>query len=107
MSIRCRGHDSCYQRWGIVLPLLSPTHRQEIAMNLRPLGDRLVVQRFEAEDKTAGGIVPPDSAKNKPQKGKVVAVAAGRMLKAGSRRPLQVKKGDTVLFPAWAGDEFK
>ena len=76
-------------------------------MNLRPLADRLVVQRFEAEETTAGGIVLPDSAKNKPQKGKVVAVGAGRLLKDGSRRPLQVKKGDTVLFTAWAGDEFK
>ena len=76
-------------------------------MKLRPLGDRLVVRRFEAEGKTAGGILLPDSAKNKPQKGKVLAVGNGRLLKNGTRRPLQVKEGDTVLFTAWAGDEFK
>lgn len=76
-------------------------------MKVRPLGDRIVVRRFEAEDKTAGGIVLPDSAKNKPQKGKVLAVGAGKLLKDGSRRGLQVKDGDTILFTAWAGDEFK
>jgi chaperonin GroES len=76
-------------------------------MKLRPLGDRIVVRRSEAEDKTAGGIVLPDSAKNKPQKGKVLAVGAGKLLKDGSRKALQVKEGDTVLFTAWAGDEFK
>jgi chaperonin GroES len=76
-------------------------------MKVRPLGDRIVVRRHEAEDKTAGGIVLPDSAKNKPQKGKILAVGAGRMLKDGTRRGLQVKVGDTVLFTAWAGDEYK
>ncbi len=76
-------------------------------MHVRPLGDRIVVQRFEAETQTAGGILLPDSAKNKPQKGKVLAVGAGKLLKDGTRRPLQVKEGDTVLFTAWAGDEFK
>ncbi|MFO0864518.1 MAG: co-chaperone GroES [Gemmataceae bacterium] len=76
-------------------------------MKLRPLGDRIVVRRSEAEDKTAGGIVLPDSAKNKPQKGKVLAVGAGKLLKDGARKALQVKEGDTVLFTAWAGDEFK
>jgi chaperonin GroES len=76
-------------------------------MKLKPLGDRIVVRRAESEEKTKGGILLPDSAKNKPQRGKVVAVGAGRMLKDGSRRPLQVKEGDTVLFTAWAGDEFE
>jgi chaperonin GroES len=76
-------------------------------MHVRPLGDRLVVQRFEAEEKTSGGLLLPDSAKNKPQKGKVLAVGAGKLLKDGTRRPLQVKEGDIVLFTAWAGDEFK
>lgn len=76
-------------------------------MRLRPLGDRIVVRRFEAEEKTAGGILLPDTAKNKPQRGKVLAVGAGRLLKDGTRRPLQVKEGDTVLFTAWAGDEYK
>jgi chaperonin GroES len=75
-------------------------------MNLKPLGDRLVVRRSASEDKSAGGILLPDAAKNKPQKGEVLAVGAGRLLKDGTRRPLQVKKGDVVLFTAWAGDEF-
>ena len=76
-------------------------------MKVRPLGDRIVVRRHEADEKTAGGIVLPDTAKNKPQKGKILAVGAGRMLKDGTRRGLQVKVGDTVLFTAWAGDEYK
>ena len=76
-------------------------------MNIKPLGDRIVIKRFEAQERTAGGIVLPDSAKNKPQKGTVLAVGPGRMIKDGTRRPLQVKVGDTVLFTNWAGDEFK
>jgi chaperonin GroES len=80
---------------------------EECFMNLKPLGDRIVVQRQAAEEKTAGGILLPDTAKNKPQKGKVLAVGSGKLLKDGSRRPLQVKEGDTVLFTTWAGDEFK
>ena len=76
-------------------------------MNIRPLSDRIVVQRSESQGKTAGGILLPDSAKDKPQRGKVLAVGPGRMLKDGSRRALQVKVGDTVLFTNWAGDEFK
>jgi chaperonin GroES len=76
-------------------------------MKVRPLGDRIVVRRHEAEDKTAGGILLPDSAKDKPQKGKVLAVGPGRLLKDGKRKALQVKEGDTVLFTNWAGDEFK
>ena len=76
-------------------------------MKVRPLGDRIVVRRHEAEEKTAGGIVLPDTAKNKPQKGKILAVGAGKMLKDGTRRGLQVKVGDTVLFTSWAGDEYK
>jgi chaperonin GroES len=76
-------------------------------MNIKPLGDRIVVRREEAEEKTSGGIVLPDSAKNKPQKGTVIAVGPGKMLKDGSRRNLQVKKGDKILFTTWAGDEFK
>ncbi len=76
-------------------------------MKVKPLGDRVVVRRVEAEEKTPGGIVLPDTAKNKPQRGKVEAVGPGRLLKDGSRRPLQVKVGDTVLFTTWAGDEFR
>ena len=76
-------------------------------MNIRPLGDRIVVRRSPSQEKTAGGILLPDSAKNKPQRGKVLAVGTGKMLKDGTRRPLQVKTGDTVLFTTWAGDEYK
>jgi chaperonin GroES len=76
-------------------------------MKIKPLADRIVVQRFAAEDKTSGGILLPDSAKNKPQRGKVLAVGPGRLLKDGTRRSLQVKEGDTVLFTNWAGDEFR
>ena len=76
-------------------------------MKLRPLGDRVIVRRSEARDKTAGGIILPDSAKNKPQKGKILAVGPGRLLKNGNRKKPQVKEGDTVLFTSWAGDEFK
>jgi chaperonin GroES len=76
-------------------------------MNIKPLNDRIVIKRFEAEGKTSGGILLPDSAKNKPQRGEVLAVGPGRVLKDGSRQPLQVKVGDVVLFTNWAGDEFK
>jgi chaperonin GroES len=80
---------------------------EDWTMKIRPLGDRVVVRRAAAQEKTAGGILLPDTAKNKPQKGKVLAVGNGRLLKDGSRRGLQVKEGDTVLFTSWAGDEFK
>ena|SRR5438874_13772484 len=76
-------------------------------MKIKPLGDRIVVRREESSEKTAGGILLPDSAKDKPQKGKVLAAGPGRLMKDGTRRHLQVKEGDTVLFTAWAGDEFK
>jgi chaperonin GroES len=76
-------------------------------MKVRPLGDRIVVRRHQAEDTTAGGILLPDSAKNKPQKGEVLAVGPGKLLKDGTRKPLQVKAGDVVYFTTWAGDEFK
>ncbi len=76
-------------------------------MKLKPLSDRIIVQRSEAQDKTAGGVYLPDAAKNKPQRGKVLAAGPGKILKDGSRRGLQVKEGDTVLFTTWAGDEFK
>ena len=76
-------------------------------MNLKPLGDRVVVAREEAKATTAGGIVLPDTAKDKPQKGKVLAVGDGRITKDGKRRELQVKVGDSVLFTSYAGDELK
>jgi chaperonin GroES len=76
-------------------------------MKLKPIGDRIIVRRDESVEKTKGGIVLPDSAKTKPQRGKVLAVGPGKHDKHGTRRPLQVKEGDTILFTAWAGDEFK
>ena len=76
-------------------------------MKIKPLGDRIVVQRQESQGKTMGGIFLPDSAKDKPQRGKVLAVGPGKMLKDGLRRPLQVKEGDSIIFTTWAGDEFK
>ena len=76
-------------------------------MKIKPLGDRVVIKRFEADEKTAGGILLPDSARNKPQKGKVISVGPGKLNKDGKYTPLDVKEGDTVLFTNWAGDEFK
>jgi chaperonin GroES len=76
-------------------------------MNLQPLGDKVVVKRFEAASKTAGGILLPDNAKDKPQRGEVVSVGPGKQLKDGTRKGLQVKAGDKVVFTAWAGNEYK
>ena len=76
-------------------------------IKLQPLGDRVVVEREESESITAGGIVLPDTAKDKPARGKIIAIGDGRMLKDGSRAPLQVKVGNRVLFSSYAGDTFK
>jgi chaperonin GroES len=76
-------------------------------MNLQPIDDRILVQRLASEEKTAGGILLPDSAKEKPQKGKVVATGPGKVNKDGKRVAMQLKVGDTVLFTSWAGDEVK
>jgi len=74
-------------------------------MAIQPLGDRVLVKRLEAEEKTKGGIVLPDSTKEKPQKGEVVAVGKGKVLESGKVEPLEVKKGDKVLFGKYAGSE--
>ena len=76
-------------------------------MSIRPLDDRIVVEPMEAEEKTAGGIVLPDSAKEKPQKGKVVATGEGKLLDDGKRAPMSVKKGDTILYAKYGGTEVK
>ena len=76
-------------------------------MKIRPLADKVLVQRVEAETVTKGGIVLPDSAKEKPQKGKIVSVGAGKVLDDGTIKKMQVKKGDTVLFTSYAGTEVK
>jgi len=76
-------------------------------MKIRPLADRVLVQRVEAESKTAGGIVLPDTAKEKPQRGKIIAVGEGKTLDDGGRQKPQVKKGDLVLFTSYAGTDVK
>jgi chaperonin GroES len=76
-------------------------------MNIRPLADKVLVERVEAEAKTAGGIVLPDTAKEKPQRGKVIAVGEGKLLDDGKRKEVSVKKGDLVLFTSYAGSEIK
>ena len=76
-------------------------------MKFRPLHDRIVVRRIEAEQKTTGGIIIPDTAKEKPQQGEVVAVGPGARNEQGQIVPLDVKAGDTVLFGKWSGTEVK
>jgi chaperonin GroES len=76
-------------------------------MNFRPLHDRVVVQRVDAEEKTKGGIIIPDTAKEKPQEGKIIAVGPGGRDESGKLTPLDVKAGDRVLFGKWSGTEIK
>ncbi|MGQ9510541.1 MAG: co-chaperone GroES [Thermaceae bacterium] len=79
----------------------------EVKTVLKPLGDRVVVKRIEEEPKTKGGIVLPDTAKEKPQKGKVIAVGTGRVLENGQKVPLEVKEGDIVVFAKYGGTEIE
>ena len=76
-------------------------------MGFRPLHDRVLVRRVEAEEKTAGGIIIPDTAKEKPQEGEVVAVGGGSKSEEGKVTPLDVKAGDRILFGKWSGTEIK
>ena len=76
-------------------------------MTLRPLHDRVLVKPLEADTKTAGGIIIPDTAQEKPQEGKVVAVGAGKRGDDGSITPMDVKKGDRILYGKWSGTEVK
>ena len=76
-------------------------------MNFRPLHDRVLVRRVTAEEKTAGGIIIPGTAKEKPQEGEVVAVGSGTLNEKGDLRPLDVKAGDRILFGKWSGTEVK
>jgi len=80
---------------------------RSVFMKVRPLHDRLIVQRLEEEEKTKGGIIIPDTAKEKPVEGKVIAVGAGRIKKDGTKIPLEVKKGNRVLYAKYAGTEVK
>jgi chaperonin GroES len=76
-------------------------------MKVRPLHDRVIVQRLEEEEKTKGGIIIPDSAKEKPQEGKVIAVGTGKILENGTKLAMDVKVGDKILFGKYSGTEIK
>src|SRR5262245_4313348 len=84
---------------------MSPKPRSSNGMKVVPLNDKIVVKRMEAEEKTAGGIVLPDTAKEKPKQGKVLSLGDGKLLENGSRAKFQVKEGDRVLFTSYAGNE--
>jgi chaperonin GroES len=76
-------------------------------MKVRPLHDRVIVERMKEEEKTKGGIIIPDTAKEKPVEGRIIAVGAGKVLEDGKRVPLQVKAGDRILFGKYAGTDIK
>lgn len=78
-----------------------------LKLQLKPLADRVVVKKLDAEEKTAGGIVLPDTAKEKPQQGEILAAGPGRLDDKGTRQPLEVKVGDKVLFAKYSGTEVK
>ena len=76
-------------------------------MKVQPLGERILVSRIEAEGKTAGGIVVPDSAKEKPKEGKIISLGTGKINEKGEKQPFRVKEGDKILFESYAGTEVK
>jgi chaperonin GroES len=84
-----------------------PKNKETEPMKIKPMNDRVLVTRVEEEQKTAGGIIIPDTAKEKPQEGKVTAVGPGKRDDSGQRVPLEVKKGDRILFSKYAGTEIK
>jgi chaperonin GroES len=88
-------------------PRAAGASKEDCNMAFRPLHDRVVVKRLEGEEKTKGGIIIPDSAKEKPQEGKIVAVGPGARDESGKLVPLDVKAGDRVLFGKWSGTEVK
>jgi chaperonin GroES len=85
----------------------SQAQKEGAIVNIKPLGDRVVVKASEQEERTKSGIVLPDTAKEKPQQGKILAVGTGRILDSGERVPLEVKVGDRVIFSKYAGTEIK
>jgi chaperonin GroES len=87
--------------------MAAATAESKTAKNIRPTDDRVLIKALEAEEKTAGGILLPDNAKEKPQRGKVVAVGPGKLLDSGERAPLTVKVGMTVIYGKYAGTEVK
>jgi len=76
-------------------------------MNLRPLADRIVVKLIESEEEKRGGIIIPDTAKEKPEKGEIIAMGPGKLLENGTRAPMEVKKGDKIIFQKYGGHEIK
>jgi chaperonin GroES len=84
-----------------------PAQNKKETMAFRPLHDRVVVKRLEGEEKTKGGIIIPDTAKEKPQEGKIIAVGPGGRDETGKLTPLDVKAGDRILFGKWSGTEVK
>lgn len=88
-------------------PPATPSRRREGMLNVRPLRDRVLVKRIEEGEQKVGGIIVPDSAKEKPQRAEVVAVGSGRILENGNRVPPTVKAGDKVLVGKWSGSEVK
>src|SRR5580704_5255310 len=108
-QLKKTGPHSCCHRDGHLLRQKTQ-HEQplrEIDMKFRPLHDRVVVTRIDAEDKTAGGIIIPDTAKEKPSEGEVIAVGPGGRDEAGKIIPIDLKVGDRVLFGKWSGTEVK
>jgi chaperonin GroES len=87
--------------------MVQTVQKERAGMKLRPLNDRVIVKRLEEEETTVGGIIIPDTAKEKPQQAKVIAVGKGRTLDKGQLIPLTVKEGDRVLFGKYAGTEIK
>ena len=81
--------------------------KTKVKLNIRPLGDRVILQRAEAEEKTSGGIILPETAKDKPKEGVVLAVGEGKILDDGKRSPMNLRPGDRVLFTSYAGTEVK
>jgi len=95
-------------RWLDCVGRAQARHRAGVAaVKIVPLGDKLIVKRIEAEEKTAGGIVLPDTAREKPRQGRVLSLGDGKLLDNGKRVPFQVREGDRVLFSSWAGTEVR
>jgi chaperonin GroES len=104
------GKSGVSQFWGAGAGAAAPEFAkptQEELMKFRPLHDRVVVKRIDAEEKTKGGIIIPDTAKEKPQEGEVVAVGPGARDEAGKLVPIDLKVGDRILFGKWSGNEIK
>src|ERR1700757_2369851 len=93
------------RQFRLAVNLMTSRHRSRTMTHFRPLQDRILVRRIEAEEKTPGGIIIPDTAKEKPVEGEVLAVGPGARDETGTLRPLDVKVGDRVLFGKWAGTE--